>query len=138
MKKFVMSLFMVIIGTNVFAQEKIHCLKNNKTIDYHIDSANSECFKITINVDSCSSTMFKIPSVYYQESDSIIIKIRKKYLSDGNDDVHASYCFSIGRHDIALYLHPKLFPVSTSGSNSFVYSIELFYRDDKKYWEIKN
>lgn len=138
MKKLVISLLLVILGTSVLAQDKVHCSKNNKTIEYYIDSTDSEFYKITIYIDSCSSTMFIIPSVYYQESDSIYIKIKNKIISDSIDDVQASYCYSIGENDIALYLHPTLFPIAKSGSNDFLYSIELFYQDDKKYWEIRN
>lgn len=128
---------MIILGTSIFAQE-IHCLKDNKPIEYDVDSTNSEFFIIKIKGDSCSSTIFIIPSEYYHESDSIIIMMRKKNLYDSDDDIKASYCYSVGRHNIALYLDPNLFRISTCERKHLVYSIELFYPDEKKYEKIRN
>ena len=129
---------MVILGTCVIAQDKMHCLKNNKPIEYDIDSTDSEFFIIKIKGDSCSSTIFNIPSECYHESDSIIIKMRKKHLYDSNDNIKASYCYSVGMHTIALYLDPNPFLVSTNERDNLIYSIELYYPDEKKYGEIRN
>lgn len=138
MKKLALSLLIVVMGTCVLAQDKLYCFSNNKVIECNIDSTNSGYFLVTINVDSCSSMTINISSEYYYESDSIIIKIRKKNPSDGINYVHASYCYNVGPHNIALYLNPRLFNVSTKGSNDFFCSIELFYRDEEKYRRIEN
>jgi hypothetical protein len=138
MKKLVISSLIIILGTCAIAQDKIHCLKNNKPIEHEIDSANSDFYTIKIKGNSCSSTIFSIPSEYYLESDSIIIRMRKKQLYDSNDNIKASYCYSIGLHNISLFLDPNLFRISTCGKNNLIYSIELFYPDDKNYGEIRN
>lgn len=138
MKKLVISSLLIIIGTCVIAQDKILCLKCNKPIGYDVDSVNSEFFVVNIEDDLCSSTLFDIPSQFYHESDSIIIKIKKGHLTDSNGNIKASYCYSVGMHNIALYLDPNLFGVSTCEGNNLSYSIELFFSDEKKYRKIIN
>lgn len=131
MKKIQISLFVMMLGTSLHAQDKICCLLNNKIIAYNIDSTDSEFFRVTMETDSGSSTILNIPSRYYRESDSIVVKIRKKELLDGNNSIQASYCYSVGPHDIALYLNPDLFSVSPERGDGLLYSIELFYQDEK-------
>ena len=130
MKKLVIYLFVIFVGTSLYAQNKLLCLLNNKTIAYTVDSIDSEYFSVTIDIDSCTSTVLNVPSMYYRESDSIIIKIRKKS-SDVNNNIQTFYCYSVGPHDIALYLNSDMFPISGENSDVFFYSVNLFYRDEK-------
>lgn len=129
---------MIILGTCVVAQDKMRCLMNNMPIEYDIDSTDSEAFIIKIKGNPCSLIVFNIPSKYYHESDSIIIKMKKKRSYDSSNKIKATYCYSIGMHNIALYLSPDLFSVSASEKYNLIYSIELFYPDEKKYWKITN
>ncbi len=131
MKKLVFFLFVMFVGTSLHAQNKLSCLMNNKTIAYTVDSTDSEYFSITLDVDSCTSTILHVPSVYYREADSIIIKIRKKVSSDAYNNIQTFYCYSVGPHDIALYLNSDMFPISVGSCDDLFYTVELFYRDEK-------
>lgn len=112
------------LGVSLHAQGKFHCVMNHKTMAYAIDSTDSNFFKITINVDSCTSTILNVPSCYYYVSDSIIVKIRKRNVFDGNNNLQVSYCQAIGPHNIALFINPDLFPISDGRDNH--YSVELY------------
>ena len=131
MKKLVFFLFVMFVGTSLPAQNKLLCLTNNKTIAYTVDSTDSEYFSITLDIDSCTSTILHVPSMYYRESDSIIIKIRKKISSDANNNIQTFYCYSVGAHDIALYLNSGMFPISVGSCDDLFYTVNLFYRDEK-------
>lgn len=131
MKKLVIYLFVMFVGTSLHAQNKLLCSIKNKTIAYTVDSTDSEYFSITMDIDSCTSTVLNVPSMYYRESDSIIIKIRKRISSDANNNIQTFYCYSVGPHDIALYLNSDLFPISVGSSDVYFYSVNLFYRDEK-------
>lgn len=135
MKKALISFLMMFVGVSLHAQDKICCWKNNKLISYTIDSTDLTYFKVIMGVDSCTSTILFIPSRYYRASDSIIVRIRKKQLFDGSNNIQTSYCYSVGPHNLALYLDPKLFPISSKSCKDFFYVVDLYYQDYKMWFD---
>lgn len=132
MKKMAFFLTIMFVWMSINAQNKVLCLKNNKKIEFTTECTDSVYFIITMSDDSCTIKL-NIPLKYYHEADSVTIKIRTKTLFDVGDKILASYCYSIGLHDIALYLDSNLFPFSTTCVDDFFIRLNFFYRDEKKY-----
>lgn len=136
MKKLAFFLPLMFVWTSINAQNKILCLKNNKKIEFTTECTDSVYFIITMSDDTCTITL-NIPLKYYHESDSVTVKIRRKTPFDVGDKIHVSYCYSVGLHDIARYLDPSMFPVSTTCGDDLFYSVDLFYKDEKM-WDFES
>lgn len=83
---------------------------------------------ISIVIDSSSLSFLEIPDIFYDESDSIIIEIRKCNFLDGNENYTTSFCYINGKYHISLWLDPELFTIKEEGYNYYFYDVVLYYK----------
>ena len=124
---------MVFVSTNLIAQDKITCMRNNVKLAHVVDSTDSANIRVVISVDTNTATILYVPCNYYNKSDSIVITLRKRYSYDGDDKMMASYCYRVGPHNIALYLDHRIFTLQCDEGDDLFYKTDFFFGDGSEY-----
>ena len=135
MKTLLVLLALLFANTNLIAQDKIVCKKGDTVLAYIIAKSDSSSVNISFFIDSCNSPILKVPNKYYDVADSIVINIRKRFLSDEDNVSRIAYCYITGQHHLSLHLNPELFPIDNN-DHDFFYTVYLYFKDWRWYEEI--
>ena len=133
------TLLFIFLFTSVylFAQDKVVCKKIRRgvwhVLEHSIQKTDSNTV-ISIVIDSSSLSFLEIPDIFYDESDSIIIEIRKCTFLDGNENYTTSFCYIDGKYHISLWLDPKLFTIKEEGYSYYFYNVFLYYKTFHMYY----
>ena len=142
-KKKTITLLFIFLFTSVylFAQDKVVCKKIRRgvwhVLEHSIQKTDSTTV-ISIVIDSNSLSFVEIPNNFYDESDSVIIEIRKCTYWDENKNYVTSFCYIAGIYHFALWLDPKLFSIKEEGYNYYFYDVDLYYKDRELYDRLNN
>ena len=131
--------FFLCANINLSAQDKVVCKKKRggDIFEHSIQKTDSTTV-ISIVIDSNSLSFVEIPNNFYDESDSVIIEIRKCTYWDENINYDISFCYIAGIYHFALWLDPKLFSIKEEGYNYYFYDVDLYYKDRELYDRLNN
>lgn len=121
--------FFLCANINLSAQDKVVCKKKRggDIFEHSIQKTDSTTV-ISIVIDSNSLSFVEIPNNFYDESDSVIIEIRKCTYWDENINYDISFCYIDGKYHISLWLDPKLFTIKEEGNYYYFYNVVLYYK----------
>jgi hypothetical protein len=129
--------FFLCARINLSAQDKVVCKIIRRGVwhilEHSIQKTDSTTV-ISILIDSSSLSFVEIPNNFYDESDSIIIEIRKCTFLSGNENYTTSFCYIDGKYHISLWLDPKLFTIKEDGYNYYFYDVVLYYKTSHMYY----
>lgn len=133
--------FFLCARINLSAQDKVVCKIIRRGVwhilEHSIQKTDSTTV-ISIVIDSSSLSFVEIPNNFYDESDSVIIEIRKCTYWDENKNYVTSFCYIDGKYHISLWLDPKLFTIKEDGYNYYFYDVVLYYKDRELYDRLNN